>query len=53
MEGKDGFDAFYQDSYARLVRQLWAVTGSRQDAEDVAQGGLRPGRGSLGTRRCL
>ena len=37
MEGKDGFDAFYQDSYARLVRQLWAVTGSRQDAEDVVQ----------------
>lgn len=29
MEGKDGFDAFYQDSYARLVWQLWAVTGSR------------------------
>jgi RNA polymerase sigma-70 factor (ECF subfamily) len=37
MDGKDGFDAFYQDSYARLVRQLWAVTGSRQDAEDVVQ----------------
>jgi hypothetical protein len=37
MEVKDGFDTFYQDSYARLVRQLWAVTGSRQDAEDVVQ----------------
>jgi RNA polymerase sigma-70 factor (ECF subfamily) len=37
MEDGDGFDAFYQDSYARLVRQLWAVTGSRQDAEDVVQ----------------
>jgi RNA polymerase sigma-70 factor (ECF subfamily) len=37
MEGKDGFDIFYQDAYARLVRQLWAVTGSRQDAEDVVQ----------------
>jgi RNA polymerase sigma-70 factor (ECF subfamily) len=37
MDGKDSFDAFYRDSYPRLVRQLWAVTGSRQDAEDVVQ----------------
>lgn len=37
MEGGGDFDAFYRDSYARLVRQLWAVTGSRQDAEDVVQ----------------
>jgi RNA polymerase sigma-70 factor, ECF subfamily len=37
MEGGGEFDAFYRDSYARLVRQLWAVTGSRQDAEDVLQ----------------
>ena len=37
MDGKDSFDAFYQDSYAHLVRQLWAVTGNRQDAEDVVQ----------------
>jgi RNA polymerase sigma-70 factor, ECF subfamily len=37
MERKDDFDAFYQDAYTRLVRQLWAVTGSRQDAEDVVQ----------------
>jgi RNA polymerase sigma-70 factor, ECF subfamily len=37
MEGGDGFDAFYRESYAGLVRQRWAVTGSRQDAEDVVQ----------------
>jgi RNA polymerase sigma-70 factor, ECF subfamily len=37
MEGGGDFDAFYRESYAGLVRQLWAVTGSRQDAEDVVQ----------------
>jgi RNA polymerase sigma-70 factor, ECF subfamily len=37
MDGKGSFDAFYREAYAGLVRQLWAMTGSRQDAEDVVQ----------------
>jgi RNA polymerase sigma-70 factor, ECF subfamily len=32
-----GFDAFYAASYARLVGQLYAITGDRQEAEDVVQ----------------
>jgi RNA polymerase sigma-70 factor, ECF subfamily len=37
MSGGDDFEAFYQASYPRLVGQLWAVTGSREEAEDVVQ----------------
>jgi RNA polymerase sigma-70 factor (ECF subfamily) len=34
---EDEFEVFYATAYARLVRQLLAYTGSRQDAEDVVQ----------------
>jgi hypothetical protein len=33
MSGGDDFEAFYQACYPRLVGQLWAVTGSREEAE--------------------
>ena len=37
MEHADDFDAFYAASYARLVGQLYAVTGDLAEAEDVVQ----------------
>jgi RNA polymerase sigma-70 factor, ECF subfamily len=37
MEHGDDFDAFYAASYARLVGQLYAVTGDLAEAEDVVQ----------------
>ena len=37
MPADAGFDAFYAASYARLVGQLYAITGDRQEAEDVVQ----------------
>jgi RNA polymerase sigma-70 factor (ECF subfamily) len=33
----DGFDAFYLRSYGRLVAELYGVTGSLAEAEDVVQ----------------
>ncbi|WP_308314346.1 sigma factor-like helix-turn-helix DNA-binding protein [Streptomyces sp. GbtcB7] len=32
-----GFEEFYQSAYARLVGQLFSVTGSLEQAEDVVQ----------------
>ena len=37
MEHADDFAAFYAASYARLVGQLYAVTGDLAEAEDVVQ----------------
>jgi RNA polymerase sigma-70 factor (ECF subfamily) len=37
MEHADDFDAFYAATYARLVGQLYAVTGDLADAEDAVQ----------------
>jgi RNA polymerase sigma-70 factor, ECF subfamily len=37
MSDEDDFAAFYHATYARLVAQLFAVTGNLHDAEDVAQ----------------
>jgi RNA polymerase sigma-70 factor (ECF subfamily) len=37
MEHGDDFDAFYAATYARLVGQLYAVTGDLAEAEDVVQ----------------
>jgi RNA polymerase sigma-70 factor (ECF subfamily) len=37
MEHADDFDAFYAATYARLVGQLYAVTGDLAEAEDVVQ----------------
>jgi RNA polymerase sigma-70 factor, ECF subfamily len=37
MSRDDDFGAFYQASYHRLVGQLTAMTGSREDAEDAVQ----------------
>jgi RNA polymerase sigma-70 factor (ECF subfamily) len=37
LAGDDGFDAFYDACYRRLVGQLFAVTGDLHEAEDVVQ----------------
>jgi RNA polymerase sigma-70 factor (ECF subfamily) len=37
MQHADDFDAFYAATYARLVGQLYAVTGDLADAEDAVQ----------------
>jgi RNA polymerase sigma-70 factor (sigma-E family) len=37
MEHADDFDAFYAATYARLVGQLYAVTGDLAEAEDAVQ----------------
>jgi RNA polymerase sigma-70 factor (ECF subfamily) len=37
MEPPEQFDSFYAAVYPRLLRQFVAITGSRQDAEDVVQ----------------
>jgi RNA polymerase sigma-70 factor, ECF subfamily len=37
VEHADDFDAFYAATYARLVGQLYAVTGDLADAEDAVQ----------------
>jgi hypothetical protein len=37
MEHADDFDDFYAATYARLVGQLYAVTGDLAEAEDVVQ----------------
>ncbi len=37
MKHADDFDAFYAATYARLVGQLYAVTGDLADAEDAVQ----------------
>jgi RNA polymerase sigma-70 factor (ECF subfamily) len=34
---EDGFDAFYLGAYRRVVRELYAVLGSFDEAEDLAQ----------------
>jgi RNA polymerase sigma-70 factor (ECF subfamily) len=37
LAGDNGFDAFYDACYRRLVGQLFAVTGDLHEAEDVVQ----------------
>lgn len=37
MRHSDEFEDFYQASYGRVVAMVAAITGSRQEAEDVAQ----------------
>jgi RNA polymerase sigma-70 factor, ECF subfamily len=37
LAGDDGFEAFYDACYRRLVGQLFAVTGDLHQAEDVVQ----------------
>jgi RNA polymerase sigma-70 factor (ECF subfamily) len=37
MRDPNGFDAFYAGSVRRLISQLYAMTGSRAEAEDLVQ----------------
>jgi hypothetical protein len=37
MSRSGGFDEFYQASYGRLVGQLFPITGSLPEAEEVVQ----------------
>jgi RNA polymerase sigma-70 factor (ECF subfamily) len=40
LPAEDGFEAFYDAAFGRLVGQLFLVTGDLEEAEDVVQEAL-------------
>jgi hypothetical protein len=43
LAGIQGFEEFYAATVGRLLGQLFPVTGDLHEAEEVVQGGVRPG----------